>query len=82
MKKALFALWVMAIAPPPTQASIIVSGNGPFGLLTNAHLEAPQHIHITAEPRVSHLEPHNPHACIKLEPAPARPSLERGPGRL
>ena len=42
MKKALFALWVMAIAPPPTQASIIVSGNGPFGLLTDAHLELPQ----------------------------------------
>jgi hypothetical protein len=42
MKKALFALCVMAIAMPAVQASIIVLGQGPFGTLIDAHLDVPQ----------------------------------------
>jgi hypothetical protein len=42
MKKALFALGVMAFAVPASQASIIVLGEGPFGMLTDAHLDVPQ----------------------------------------
>jgi hypothetical protein len=42
MKKALFALCLMAIAMPAVQASIIVLGQGPFGTLIDAHLDVPQ----------------------------------------
>jgi hypothetical protein len=42
MKNALFALGVMAIAMPGIHASIIVLGQGPFGALTDAHLDVPQ----------------------------------------
>ena len=42
MKKALFALCVMAISMPGIRASIIVLGQGPFGTLIDAHLDVPQ----------------------------------------
>ena len=42
MKQALFAVGVMAIAVPAIQASIIVLGDGPFGMLIDAHLDVPQ----------------------------------------
>jgi hypothetical protein len=42
MKNALFALGVMAIAMPGIHASIIVLGQGPFGTLTDAHLDVPK----------------------------------------
>ena len=42
MKRALFALSAMAIALPAVQASIIVLGQVPFGMLTDAHLDVPQ----------------------------------------
>jgi hypothetical protein len=45
MKKALFALCVMALAAPAVQASIIVLGQGPFGMLIDAHLDVPQNPH-------------------------------------
>jgi hypothetical protein len=42
MKQALFAVGVMALAVPVIQASIIVLGDGPFGMLIDAHLDVPQ----------------------------------------
>ena len=42
MKKALFALCIMALAAPAVQASVIVLGEGPFGMLIDAHLDVPQ----------------------------------------
>jgi hypothetical protein len=42
MKKALIAVCVMAIAMPCSHASIIVLGQGPFGILTDSHLDVPR----------------------------------------
>ena len=42
MKQALLAVGVMALAVPTIQASIIVLGDGPFGVLIDAHLDVPQ----------------------------------------
>jgi hypothetical protein len=42
MKQALFAVGVMALDVPVIQASIIVLGDGPFGMLMDAHLDVPQ----------------------------------------
>src|ERR1700682_6212648 len=42
MKNALFAVCAMALVVPTIQASIIVLGEGPFGMLIDAHLDVPQ----------------------------------------
>ncbi len=42
MKQALFAVGVMALVVPVIQASIIVLGEGPFGMLIDVHLDVPQ----------------------------------------